>query len=58
MGFLIITGHIDSKYSDRMWPLIILGIIAFIPGSYHIRIAYLSFMKRPGYSFENIPEFD
>lgn len=57
-GSLIVSGHIHEKYGDRMWPLIILGAIMFIPGAYHIRIAYLAFRKKPGYSFDDIPEFD
>lgn len=57
-GVLIVSGHIHEKYGDRMWPLIILGAIMFIPGAYHIRIAYFSFKKKPGYSFDDIPEFD
>ncbi|XP_076231684.1 transmembrane protein 230 isoform X2 [Calliopsis andreniformis] len=58
MGSLIVSGHIDSKYSDRMWPVIILGILMFIPGAYHMRVAILAYQKVPGYSFDDIPEFD
>ncbi|KAI4472413.1 hypothetical protein M0802_016849 [Mischocyttarus mexicanus] len=58
MGSLIISGHIDSKYSDRMWPVIILGALMFIPGAYHMRVAILAYQKVPGYSFDDIPEFD
>ncbi|XP_076376493.1 transmembrane protein 230 isoform X1 [Megalopta genalis] len=58
MGSLIVSGHIDSKYSDRMWPIIILGILMFIPGAYHMRVAILAYQKVPGYSFDDIPEFD
>ncbi|XP_072759627.1 transmembrane protein 230 isoform X1 [Anoplolepis gracilipes] len=58
MGSLIVSGHIDSKYSDRMWPMIILGALMFIPGAYHMRVAILAYQKVPGYSFDDIPEFD
>ncbi|KAK6639019.1 hypothetical protein RUM43_007289 [Polyplax serrata] len=58
VGSLIITGHLDSKYSDRMWPILIIGIIMFIPGVYHIRIALYAYKQYPGYSFDDIPEFD
>ncbi|CAL1674259.1 unnamed protein product [Lasius platythorax] len=58
MGSLIVSGHIDSKYSDRMWPVIILGALMFIPGAYHMRVAILAYQKVPGYSFDDIPEFD
>ncbi|XP_034934912.1 transmembrane protein 230 isoform X2 [Chelonus insularis] len=58
IGSLIVSGHIDSKYSDRLWPMIILGILMFIPGAYHVRVALLAYRKIPGYSFDDIPEFD
>ncbi|KRT78276.1 hypothetical protein AMK59_6805, partial [Oryctes borbonicus] len=56
MGTMIVTGHIDMKYSDRMWPMIILGVLMFIPGAYHVRIAYYAYKEVPGYSFDDIPE--
>ncbi|XP_075975720.1 transmembrane protein 230-like [Anticarsia gemmatalis] len=58
VGSLIVTGHIDTKYSDRLWPMIVLGCIMFLPGAYHIRIAYYAYKEYPGYSFADIPEFE
>lgn len=58
VGSLVVSGRIDSKYSDRMWPMIILGVLMFIPGAYHVRIAYYAYRQIPGYSFDDIPEFD
>ncbi|XP_065172656.1 transmembrane protein 230-like isoform X2 [Atheta coriaria] len=58
VGSLVVSGHIDVKYSDRMWPIIILGVLMFIPGAYHVRIAYYAYKEVPGYSFDDIPEFD
>ncbi|XP_033220768.1 transmembrane protein 230 [Belonocnema kinseyi] len=58
IGSLIVSGHIDTKYSDRMWPIIILGALMFIPGAYHVRVAILAYRKVPGYSFDDIPEFE
>jgi hypothetical protein len=46
------------QYADRTWPLIILGVIMFVPGAYHVRIAYYAYRQYPGYSFDEIPEFD
>ncbi|KOB79036.1 UPF0414 transmembrane protein-like protein [Operophtera brumata] len=57
-GSLIVTGHIDTKYSDRLWPMIVLGGIMFLPGAYHIRIAYYAYKEYPGFSFNDIPELD
>ncbi|CAG4929328.1 unnamed protein product [Colias eurytheme] len=58
VGSLIVTGHIDTKYSDRLWPIILLGCIMFLPGAYHMRIAYCAYKEYPGYSFSDIPEFE
>lgn len=58
LGSLLMSGHIDVSYSDRMWPMIILGILMFIPGSYHSWTAYLAYREVPGYSFCDIPDFD
>ncbi|KAK0076413.1 hypothetical protein PV325_005441 [Microctonus aethiopoides] len=58
IGSLIVSGHIDTKYKDRMWPVIILGALMFIPGAYHVRVAVMAYRKVPGYSFDDIPEFD
>ncbi|KAF7268813.1 transmembrane protein 230 [Rhynchophorus ferrugineus] len=57
-GSLAISGRIVLQYPDRMWPMIILGIIMFIPGAYHVRIAYYAYKEVPGYSFDDIPEFE
>nr|CAD7404374.1 unnamed protein product [Timema cristinae] len=48
--------HTRENYADRTWPMIILGALMFIPGVYHIRIAYCAFRRYPGYSFADIPE--
>ncbi|KAH3788614.1 transmembrane protein 230-like [Dreissena polymorpha] len=58
IGALLITGHIDVKYGDRTWPVLILGSIMFIPGFYHVRIAYYAYKGYVGYSYDDIPEFD
>lgn len=58
VGSLIVSGHIDTKYSDRLWPMIVLGVIMFLPGAYHVRIAYYAYKEYPGYSFADIPEFE
>jgi len=58
-GCLIHTGHVDNEqFGDRLWPLIILGCLMFIPGSYHVYIAFNAFLGRAGYSFQDIPHYD
>ncbi|XP_058961856.2 transmembrane protein 230-like [Pocillopora verrucosa] len=57
-GSLLFTGYFDVKYADRTYPLLILGSLMFIPGFYHVRIAYYAWKGYRGYSFEDIPDFD
>ncbi|KAL3865006.1 hypothetical protein ACJMK2_006642 [Sinanodonta woodiana] len=58
IGALLLTGYISAEYSDRTWPLLIIGSLMFIPGAYHVRIAYYAFKGYDGYSYDDIPEFD
>ena len=58
IGALLFTGHISAKYSDRMWPLFIIGALLFLPGFYHVRLAYYAWRKYDGYSFDDIPSDD
>ena len=58
IGALLYTEHIDTKYSDRMWPLFIIGSLLFITGAYHVQIAYCAWRNYEGYSFEDIPNDD
>jgi len=53
---LILLGHLDSElYADRMIPLMILGLLMFIPGAYYMRIVYYTFRGRSGFSYDQIP---
>lgn len=45
-------------FSDRTWPVLLLGILTFIPGFYHVRIAYYAWRGYKGYSFEDIPDYN
>lgn len=58
VGALLLAGVINAKYADRTWPVLILGALMFIPGAYHVRIAYYAFKGYQGYSYEDIPEFE
>jgi len=58
-GCLIHTGHVDQGvYGDRLWPLIFLGLLMFIPGAYHVHIAVNAFLGKPGYSYDDIPALE
>eukprot|EP00112_Aurelia_sp_Birch-Aquarium-sp1_P006597 Seg1724.10 transcript_id=Seg1724.10/GoldUCD/mRNA.D3Y31 product="hypothetical protein" protein_id=Seg1724.10/GoldUCD/D3Y31 len=58
IGSLLFTGYIDVEYADRTYPMLILGSLLFIPGFYHVRIAYYAWRGYRGYSYEDIPAFD
>ncbi|KAF8786005.1 transmembrane protein 230-like isoform X2 [Argiope bruennichi] len=55
---LLFAGHFDGQHTEGAWPLLILGILMFIPGVYHVRIAYLAYRGYPGYVFDDIPDFE
>lgn len=40
---------------ERWLSLIILGAITFIPGAYHVAIAFKAWRGDHGYSFDDIP---
>lgn len=46
------------QHSDRTVPVLIIGILVFLPGFYHLRIAYYASKGCPGYSYDDIPDFD
>lgn len=59
VGSLLVTGSIiPAEYADRTIPVLILGVIAFLPGSYHTYLAWAAFRQYHGYSYQDIPSFD
>lgn len=53
---LMFSGYI--KHNESTWALLVLGLLMFIPGFYHVRIAYYAYFRYPGFSFDDIPDFD
>ncbi|XP_073509751.1 transmembrane protein 230 [Phyllobates terribilis] len=58
IGSLLLTGHIGSGGNERAIPVLIIGILVFLPGFYHLRIAYYASKGYRGYSYDDIPDFD
>ncbi|KAG8574729.1 hypothetical protein GDO81_009301 [Engystomops pustulosus] len=58
IGALLITGHIGNGGNERAIPVLIIGILVFLPGFYHLRIAYYAYKGYRGYSYDDIPDFD
>lgn len=55
LSILVSSGVFSEKYADRVWPLLILGILMFIPGGYYGYILLCIFLKRDGFTVEDIP---
>nr|XP_057921152.1 transmembrane protein 230-like isoform X1 [Doryrhamphus excisus] len=56
-GGLLLAGTIVVEHPDRTIPVIIIGILVFLPGFYHLRIAYYAAKGYRGYSYDDIPDF-
>ncbi|KAF9302517.1 hypothetical protein BGZ74_005249 [Mortierella antarctica] len=59
IGSLLKVGIITSPdWMDKGTVLLILGALCFIPGSYHVALAYYAYQDYEGYSFSHIPDLD
>lgn len=58
IGALLLAGYFGGMHSDRTVPVLIIGILVFLPGFYHLRIAYYASKGYRGYSYDDIPDFD
>ncbi|XP_076016085.1 transmembrane protein 230-like [Genypterus blacodes] len=56
-GALLLSGSIIVEHPDRTIPVIIIGALLFLPGFYHLRIAYYASKGYRGYSYDDIPDF-
>ncbi|KAM3868469.1 transmembrane protein 230b [Diretmus argenteus] len=58
IGALLLAGYFGVTHTDRTVPVLIIGILVFLPGFYHLRIAYYASKGYRGYSYDDIPDFD
>ncbi|MCJ8742794.1 hypothetical protein PDJAM_G00086400 [Pangasius djambal] len=58
IGSLLLTGYIHVENPDRTIPVLVIGVLVFLPGFYHLRIAYYASRGYRGYSYDDIPDFD
>ncbi|XP_032395878.1 transmembrane protein 230 isoform X1 [Etheostoma spectabile] len=56
-GALLLSGTIKVEHPDRTIPVIVIGLLVFLPGFYHLRIAYFAAKGYRGYSYDDIPDF-
>ena len=63
-SFMIYYGQVDLRFGtesnsrDRGLSMIIVGSLAFLPGSYAVIALFGAWRRWPGYSFESIPSYD
>ncbi|XP_044000392.1 transmembrane protein 230-like isoform X3 [Gambusia affinis] len=57
LGALFLAGIINVENPDRTIPVIVIGLLVFLPGFYHLRIAYYAAKGYRGYSYDDIPDF-
>ena len=55
LGGLMAAGVLGETEQGST-PILILGGITFLPGFYHVRIAYYAWKGYAGYSFADIPD--
>lgn len=54
----LVMGGVFGETSElSATPLLILGLVTFIPGFYHVRLAYYAFRGYTGYSYLDIPHY-
>ncbi|XP_054579430.1 transmembrane protein 230-like [Eptesicus fuscus] len=60
IGSLLLAGYISKGGggADQAVPVLIIGILVFLPGFYHLRIAYDASKGYRGYSYNDIPDLD
>lgn len=58
VGSLLLAGYISKAGTDWAIPVLIIGILVFLPGFYHLCIAYYASKGYRGYSYDDIPDFD
>uniref|UniRef100_A0A672LG11 Transmembrane protein 230 n=1 Tax=Sinocyclocheilus grahami TaxID=75366 RepID=A0A672LG11_SINGR len=59
IGSLLLAGYFEvNDHRDRTIPVLVIGILVFLPGFYHLRIAYYASKGYRGFSYDDIPDFD
>ncbi|XP_054417813.1 transmembrane protein 230-like [Pteronotus mesoamericanus] len=56
-GSLLLVGYISKERADQAIPVLIIGILVFLPGFYHLCIAYWASKGYWGYSYNDITDF-
>lgn len=54
----MLLGIYESYDSDRFWPITIMGSLTLIPGGYYTWILICIWVRVPGYTNDDIPDFN
>ncbi|XP_069343681.1 transmembrane protein 230-like [Eulemur rufifrons] len=57
-GCLLLAGYISEVGAHRAVPVLVIGMLVFLPGSYHLFIAYGAYRGCQGYSYDDLPDCD
>nr|XP_035111000.1 transmembrane protein 230-like [Callithrix jacchus] len=57
IGSLLLSGYVSKVGAGQAVPVLIIGILVFLPGFYHLCIAFCAAKAYHGYSYDDIPDF-
>uniref|UniRef100_A0A8C9B4Z5 Transmembrane protein 230 n=1 Tax=Prolemur simus TaxID=1328070 RepID=A0A8C9B4Z5_PROSS len=57
-GCLLLAGYVSEVGVLRAVPVLVIGILVFLPGFYHLFIAYGAHRGCQGYSYDDLPDCD
>ncbi|KAB0354787.1 hypothetical protein FD755_022246 [Muntiacus reevesi] len=57
IGSLLLAGYISKGGPAGPVPVLIIGTLVFLPGFYHLHIAYYASKGYREYSYDDIPDF-
>ena len=53
------TYNVDGeRIGAEPWELIVLGMLMFIPGSYHVFVALMACCEQPGYTYKDVSAYE
>lgn len=58
LGIAIVSGLMETAHSDRGWPLVVVGLMTFLPGSWATTISVMAYFRVSGYRIEELPVYE
>ncbi|XP_008565966.1 PREDICTED: transmembrane protein 230-like [Galeopterus variegatus] len=57
-GCLLLAGYLSNVGTSRAVPFLIVGVLVFLPGFYHLFVACRAHRGCRGYSYDDLPDLD